>query len=1789
MRRVIAAFLLLCSPAFALVITEIMYNQPPTEGDPQGIAENLEFVELYNEIAVPVDLSGYRFTQGIHYVFPTGFKGDGKPLASLGPREYLVLASDAAAFQAKYGAAPFGQFYGRLGNGGDTIVLENDAGDPYDPVNPENTLVRVEGMRVIDFDYDDEGGWPTQCDGTGHTLCLVEPFGDQGDADNWVPSPRLWGTPGQANGLQDTWTESALFNAGATWRYLKGTAEPPSTWKDRTFSDTAWTEGQAPIGYGETAIVTTLNDMGGTGVSPGYFSFYARRSFSVANPATVQNLVLYVNTDDGFVAYLNGTEVARYNLGANPALYNSPADSAGEQAGLVEYDITAFKSQLVAGTNVIAIQTHNRNIGSSDALMDARLVSRTMIPGGVPTTPLAINEAFFFANSGRFAELYNRGTSPVALAGYYLSTDPNNLRAYALTGDIAAHGFLAVDENASLSLALQYEVPPPPPPQVDVGVVRVFLTYAAVPADPSLDAVVLAEQFEGSLSLDWSIGRVPDGDTGTWHRMSAPSRGGANTLAAGDVTTSVVINEIMFHPMREDDPYTAADDSQYASNLEYVELYNKGAAAVDLSGWRFSQGIDYTFQEGTTLAPDSYLVIAKNPSRIAEVYGLADVLGPYTGVLANGGERLRLKDTNNNIADEVRYYDAGRWNKWADGLGSSLELIDPDQDNSLPGAWESSDDSSKAQWTTVTYSGTHNQFWSGESEFHMYLMGKGELLLDELQVCTDANFQTTNLARGGTFNAATDFTSNWIKTGDTGGNHIDTHWTSAQAYAGAGCLRIVASGRGDSGFNRLECDTTSALSSRTYYVRYRAKWQRGYNVFTTRTHGHGCTQASVIAVPERLGTPGARNSVYQANMGPVYRKLDQSPAVPNGNEPVTVTVQIRDSDGVASAAIKHRLDTVTTYSTAAMNDAGTGSDEVAGDGTWTGTIPGQAAGSIVEFYVEAADTGARVTQFPPLPPAGAPAAVLKDLAVYRVGDRQTPGVRPMYRITLTRDAEAALKARRSLSNHLVPCSFVLNEKKIFYNCAQRFRGSPFIRGGGIGGFAWSGIRIRFPSDDRLFGVFGEMNLDGGGGSTSLHDISAYYLERKVIAPTPGVYGAWSWSSFVDVRYRAGGYISAADQGTMNNYVCEHNQKVDADYLASWYRGHDLGTLHKVDDWFEFNDSGGFGNRQADFKYTSANKEDHYRQNYKLRSREKDDDFSELIDVSYAIQNWSLTELDAHFEELLDVRQWSNVLCVRFFIDDWDTLGASRGKNSYVYLPSPGEDPSRQRWQLLPWDSDLTFSNTSATIYPTGSFPHMQKLWNRPWAKRQINADYRYLITEVLPQTRYQVWLDWVADSSGLGRQSLGSWCQTRASTVLAQLPADASYPFNITSPLGNPYVTNTATITVKGQAPAGVDLIIAGGVDITSELKWTGAAATEWEYGPFAVQPGLNEIPFQALRRNGALLAEKTLRVLYTTQEPPRITSVYPDQGVTIGGEVITVLGTNFKEGITAAFDGVPALAVTRVSATELQVTTPAHAAGSVVLSVTNTDDLPGFFEPFTYIPIPAPRVDYVTPDRGYTGGGTSVKIRGNYFQAGIKVYFGTTQASTVIYRGLKEIDAIAPARASGTVGIRVVNTDAQESTMAGAFTYVGARAPEIATITPNEGPRAGNTLVTITGQYFQSGATVWFGESPGTSVTFVSAGELRCRTPAETTETFVSVRVENPDAQFAWQPSGYRYASGAVSCDRGDANGDGLVNIADAVAILEGIFRGGKSLRCERAADMNNDERVDVGDAISLFGFLFP
>ena len=153
--------------------------------------------------------------------------------------------------------------------------------------------------------------------------------------------------------------------------------------------------------------------------------------------------------------------------------------------------------------------------------------------------------------------------------------------------------------------------------------------------------------------------------------------GQAFSQQAGDV----VISELFYHPAGLGDPAE-----------EFLEFHNRSGTAVDLDGWCFTDGIMFCFAPGDSIAPGAYLVLAQDAVAFQAAYGLPADFSGYSLKLSNGGEILVLEDALGSVADRVAYDDVDPWPTTADGLGFSLEVIDPAQDNDTPRNWAASTD-----------------------------------------------------------------------------------------------------------------------------------------------------------------------------------------------------------------------------------------------------------------------------------------------------------------------------------------------------------------------------------------------------------------------------------------------------------------------------------------------------------------------------------------------------------------------------------------------------------------------------------------------------------------------------------------------------------------------------------------------------------------------------------------------------------------------------------------------------------------------------------------------------------------------------------------------------------------------------------------------------------------------------------------------------------------------------------------------------------------------------------------
>ena len=162
------------------------------------------------------------------------------------------------------------------------------------------------------------------------------------------------------------------------------------------------------------------------------------------------------------------------------------------------------------------------------------------------------------------------------------------------------------------------------------------------------------------------------------------------------VFSQVVINEIHYNPSG-----AQGSDNDY----EFMELYNAGTEAVDMSGWSFTQGVNHTFADGTTLAAGAYMIVdvdlAHNGGNLdASPYdpdgdGLhengAQVIQWTSNNLSNSGEDIEIVDTLGAVIDYVDYEDnSDGWSSAADGGGASLELLDATIDNNDATNWQAS-------------------------------------------------------------------------------------------------------------------------------------------------------------------------------------------------------------------------------------------------------------------------------------------------------------------------------------------------------------------------------------------------------------------------------------------------------------------------------------------------------------------------------------------------------------------------------------------------------------------------------------------------------------------------------------------------------------------------------------------------------------------------------------------------------------------------------------------------------------------------------------------------------------------------------------------------------------------------------------------------------------------------------------------------------------------------------------------------------------------------------------------
>ena len=1027
---------------------------------------------------------------------------------------------------------------------------------------------------------------------------------------------------------------------------------------------------------------------------------------------------------------------------------------------------------------------------------DVRAWDASAYTGGSPGLPepaitnvlqtVVINEVLAKNTDGSpgFLELFSYANAPADLSGCVLTDDPALAKYVFPTNSVVpALDFVSLTET-----------------QLGFGLRTGGETVYLIAADGSrvLDVVRFGPQ-----EADVSTGRSPDGAPG-WQRLATPTPAGAN---AGPAVPPVVINEIMHHPVSEND-------------LEqYVELYNPGTTALPLTGWALQGAVSYVFPTGSLLPAHGYVVVARSAATLKPLYAtLTDnnLFGDFSGKLSHSGERLELAkpiftvstnksgQVSTNIArrvvvDDVTYGAGGRWGKWSDGGGSSLELRDPHADRRLAPNWGDSDETAKSGWVTIENTGLLDNGNQTPVGLEIILYGPGECLLDNVEVIGPGG---TNRLANPDFEAGT---TGWVFQGNHGATSLET----TEGFQSKQSLHIRATGSGHTGPNRVRVPLRPALTAgQTATLRAKVRWLKGSPAILLRLHGNFLDAPGLILATHSLGTPGAPNTQMVTNRGPAITEVGHYPILPAANQAVTVTARVNDPDGIGSLVLRWRKDPTTVTNEVVMTDRGSG--------LFTATIPGQAASSLVAFHIVATDAA-------PVPAEGRfPADAPAHECLVRWGETPVKGSLGSYRLWATAATISRWSTREKLSNDLLDVTFAYGSSRVIYNAGSDYSGSPYHAPGWTTPTASNcDYLLVVPPDDKFLGEE-EMELlqpgNGGGDSTCQQETHAYWIAEELGLP-----------------YCHRRPVLMYVNGIRRGVTYDDAQQPNSGFVKEWFPNDPNGELRKIQLWFEFDNAGAsFDAVGADLsKYLTTGgvkKPARYRWIWPLRAFGGDpNNFTNLFALVDAV-NSPTTPADSYTRTLsnaTDVDEWFRTHVTEHIVGNGDSYSYGGGQNMYAYKPTNGP------WRLLIWDIDFAFAANSPTsdmfgiggqnVGPINTHPPFARLY---W-QAMIDA-----VNGPLVATRSSAILDsrysGIKNNGGTAvasNASIKSFVAARRAYLLGLINGKAA-KLAFTSNGGADFTTGNNFVTLTGTAPLAARTLTLNGVPI--QVTWT--TLSNWTY-----------------------------------------------------------------------------------------------------------------------------------------------------------------------------------------------------------------------------------------------------------------------------------------------------------------------------------------------------------------------
>ena len=1048
-----------------------------------------------------------------------------------------------------------------------------------------------------------------------------------------------------------------------------------------------------------------------------------------------------------------------------------------------------------AGYSGLDSFTYKANDGSTDSNLATVIV--TVLPAPAPPTDLSLSESVLFTN-------YNTGSFAGLLRAVDANPDDHFTFALVAGGGSTHNAYFSISGNQ----------------------------------------LIAQHDFSGDLNATISVRlRVTD-STGNFFEKII-------TAPVHAPVRHVQINEINYNP---------ASNTQHS---EFIELYNPLAAAVDMSGWQFTKGVTFTFPAGSVIAANGYAVIASDPPTTQGLYGIA-AYGPWLGGLSGDGDDLVLKDAAGVKVDELIYGITAPWPVPPGGDGPSLELVNPDADSSLGSNWRAS----TVAPTAVSYVTASSGGWRyrkgtseassplsawravGFSEDPNWITGTAPIgLFKDNNDTSLASLPEDQVTLG---TQLTDMAT-YVGSSTNSGSNFSVAYRSVflrKTFTVAGpiprsiLLRVMHNDAAVVWINGLEVGrfgfppgspTDPPFNTTAYYERANNPWSEvillsagnllhaGTNIITIQGFAKPpqtratqddlanynifdfCVDAELKNVPDTLGTPGAQNSAFTANPAPAIRNVTHAPATPKSWQPVTITAQISDPQGIGSVQLAYQIcapgnyipstlpltnaqllanptqnlppnsafELAANWTTITMVDDGSVPGDLAGDGIFTARIPAQPHRTLVRYRITATDIPGAALRIPaaddpqknftyftydgvPTYVAGSqafPPATLNTLPVYQWITRSADFSK-MLAYTAADQFPNTIDLNVLLSRRYenFEGAMVVGDQVIDHTLARLRGGNSRYNGSGKRHFRWKfpkGLPLN-ASDEK--GVpyprpWVQMLFNKEFGNKGYYDFGLTYevgarLWRLMGIPTPESH----WLQFRVVQNAA-----EAPDATNGDFWGLYQALEFPDgknFLKA--RGLPAGNFYKMSDWTQD------GEMETRYQATDA------------------PDFAEDFDnIRYNIHQ---TASDAFMKTYVNMPLWYRYNAVQEAIRHYDIFteptGRHRSKNLIWYFePKAGTGGLGYLW-FMPYDWDASFG------------PNFNNGWdvvhNAMYDHNDVSDSPTWLLPKVTPRTAMAIEhrnamrelrdLIWYRD--GTGRGPVDDIIDDAYNTIAAFWPAD---------------------------------------------------------------------------------------------------------------------------------------------------------------------------------------------------------------------------------------------------------------------------------------------------------------------------------------------------------------------------------------------------------------------------------